>query len=77
MSSRNALLTPDERSHAARISATLFRAREMAPDSTPDEIRKFVTGRINEDPYLQTEYFEIADDTTFNPLSHGINPAAR
>jgi pantoate--beta-alanine ligase len=68
MSSRNTLLTPDERSHAARIYATLFRAREMAPDSSPDEIRKFVTGRINEDPYLQTEYFEIADDTTLQPI---------
>ncbi len=77
MSSRNALLTPDERSHATHISATLFQARDMAPRQTPDEIRKFVTDRINEDPFLQTEYFEIADDTTLQPIKSWNEPGGK
>jgi pantoate--beta-alanine ligase len=77
MSSRNALLTPDERLHATRISATLFRARDMAPGHTPDEIRKFVTEQLNEDPLLQTEYFEIADDTTLQPVKSWNQPGGK
>jgi len=77
MSSRNTLLTPDERLHAARISATLFQARDLAGSHTPDEIRKFVTDRINEDPFLQTEYFEIADDTTLQPVKSWNEPGRK
>jgi pantoate--beta-alanine ligase len=77
MSSRNALLTVNERSHAAHISATLFRARDMAPGRSPDEIRKFVTDRINEDPFLQTEYFEISDDTTLQPVESWDEPGGK
>ncbi len=77
MSSRNALLAPAERLHAARISETLFQARDMAPDSLPADIRKFVTDRINEDPYLQTEYFEIADDSTLQPIESWNQPGGK
>jgi pantoate--beta-alanine ligase len=77
MSSRNALLTPAERSHAAGISATLFKARGMAPGYTPDQIRKFVTDRINEDPYLRTEYFEIANDSTLQPVNSWSEPGGK
>ncbi len=77
MSSRNALLTVDERAHARHISAALFRARDMAPGHTPDEIRKFVTDRINEDPFLKTEYFEIADDSTLQPVTSWNEPGGK
>jgi len=77
MSSRNALLTPIERSHAARISETLFQARDMGPGQTPDQIRSFVTGRINEDPYLVTEYFEIANDSTLQPVKSWNEPGGK
>ena len=39
MSSRNMLLTPENGHMPPCISATLFRAREMAAGHTPDEIR--------------------------------------
>jgi pantoate--beta-alanine ligase len=68
LSSRNILLTPEQRTHATRISQTLFMAREMMESHTPDEIRMFVTERINQDPLLQTEYFEIVNDTTLKPV---------
>lgn len=77
MSSRNTLLTPEERLHSARISATLFRARDMAPGHTPDQIKKFVTNNINEDPFLQAEYFEIADDITLQPIQSWDEPGSK
>jgi pantoate--beta-alanine ligase len=69
MSSRNSLLSPEERKKAVRISRTLSIARDMAPQHTPEEIKAFVVKTINADPDLQTEYFEIADDITLQPVS--------
>jgi pantoate--beta-alanine ligase len=77
MSSRNTLLTPDERLHAAHISATLFKARDIAPGHTPGEIRDFVTHTINADPFLHTEYFEIASDTTLQPIESWNEPGGK
>jgi len=68
MSSRNMLLTPEQRKHSPVISNTLLKAKEMKESMTPDEIRQFVAGRINEDPLLETEYFEIVNDTTLQPV---------
>jgi pantoate--beta-alanine ligase len=77
MSSRNMLLTPQQRSHAALISQTLFRAKEMTGNYSPDEIRQFVTSRIDQDPLLETEYFEIADDTTLQPVKSWSEPCGK
>ena len=77
MSSRNTLLTADERSHASHISAILFQARNLIPGHTPDEVRKFVTGQINKDPFLQTEYFEIANDTTLQRIESWNEPGGK
>jgi pantoate--beta-alanine ligase len=77
MSSRNALLTSEERRKAVRISETLFMARDRVASGTPDSIRKFVADRINEDPALQTEYFEIANDTTLQPVSSWQEPGGK
>jgi pantoate--beta-alanine ligase len=68
MSSRNMLLTAEQRSHAAIISQTLFMARDMAGHHTPGEVRQFVTHRIDGDPLLRTEYFEIVNDSTLQPV---------
>jgi pantoate--beta-alanine ligase len=68
MSSRNMLLTPEQRSHVPLISKTLFMAKEMTGNRSPDETRQFVSGRINQDPLLQTEYFEIVNDSTLQPV---------
>jgi pantoate--beta-alanine ligase len=77
MSSRNALLSQEERRKAVRISQTLFMAREMAGSDSPDTIRKFVADRINEDPALQTEYFEIVNDTTLQPVASWQEPGGK
>lgn len=68
MSSRNMLLSPDQRTHAVLISRTLFRARDIAGARSVEEVKDFVTKTLNADPFLDTEYFEICNDTTLQPV---------
>jgi pantoate--beta-alanine ligase len=68
MSSRNMRLNADQRAHAVLISQTLFRAKGMAGVKSVEEIRDFVIRRINADPFLETEYFEIVNSTTLVPV---------
>jgi pantoate--beta-alanine ligase len=77
MSSRNMLLDPEQRLHAVQISRTLFTAQGMAGEKSVDEVRRFVTGTINADPLLETEYFEICDDTTLQPVQSWDEPGAK
>lgn len=77
MSSRNLLLTPEQRKHAALIPQTLFLANEMSATHTPDDIRQFVARRINQDNLLLTEYFEIAHDSTLQPVRSWSEPGGK
>jgi len=77
MSSRNMLLDAEQRSHAVLISQTLFRAQEMAGENSVGAVRRFVTGTINADPLLDTEYFEICDDTTLQPVQSWEEPGGK
>ncbi len=70
MSSRNLLLTPDQRRSATLISQTLFRARELKDIMSVDEVKQFVIDTIDADPNLKTEYFEIADAQTLLPIEN-------
>jgi len=68
MSSRNELLSVEERENAAIISETLFMAKELAGQKSVNELIKWVTERINKDPFLTVEYFEIVDDENLQPI---------
>lgn len=68
MSSRNMLLTPEQRKNAVHISATLFEAANKSKELTVEELCKWVIYRINENDYLNTEYFEIVDSITLQPV---------
>ena len=68
MSSRNLLLTFQQKQNAARISQTLTKSLTFVPEKTIAEIRDFVTNEINSDPTLKVEYFEIVDGSTFVSL---------
>jgi pantoate--beta-alanine ligase len=61
MSSRNMLLSEEERDNASVISKTLFSAVEMAKTHSVDEVTKWVKETIDKNPFLQTEYFEIVE----------------
>ncbi len=62
MSSRNELLSADERKNAALISETLFNAKELAAEKSVNELITWITESINKNKYLTVEYVDIVDD---------------
>jgi pantoate--beta-alanine ligase len=70
MSSRNMLLSVEERQNASLISKTLFSAVEMAKTHTVEDVRKWVIETIDTNPFLQTEYFEIVDFENLSPIDN-------
>lgn len=68
LSSRNRLLSDEERNHALYISKTLFASREYAELHSVAETVSFVEENINNEGYLRLEYFEIVDGDTLQPI---------
>jgi pantoate--beta-alanine ligase len=69
MSSRNMLLSVDERWNALVLSQTLFNAKNMKENHSPAEIISYVTGKISASPGVEFEYFDIIDGSTLLPAS--------
>ncbi|MEK7719649.1 MAG: pantoate--beta-alanine ligase [Bacteroidota bacterium] len=69
MSSRNALLTSDQRAIAPQIYSTLQNAMKEVGLFTPVEVKKHVTDRINSSGLLRVEYFEIVDELTLEAIT--------
>ena len=69
MSSRNELLSPEERKNANLISQTLQKARTFAGRENIEKVIIWVTESINENPFLKVEYFEIVDELTLRPVN--------
>jgi len=61
MSSRNMLLSKEQRINAALISKTLFEAVALAKSKSVTEVKNWVVETIDQNPFLKTEYFEIVD----------------
>ncbi len=70
MSSRNARLNTFERESAVKISETLFKSRSFAGRIPIAELKQQITETINKVPVLHTEYFEIVDGNTLQPVSN-------
>jgi pantoate--beta-alanine ligase len=70
MSSRNMLLSEEERENASHISKTLFLAVEMAKTHSVDEVREWVVETIDINLFLKTEYFEIVDGKELMPIEN-------
>ncbi|HRF85314.1 MAG TPA: pantoate--beta-alanine ligase [Alloprevotella sp.] len=68
LSSRNTLLTDDERHTAAAIHAVLGESVAMRETCSVDEIRAFVVERLNAIEGLEVEYFQIVDAETLQPV---------
>ena len=64
LSSRNTLLGEYYKKNAPNIYATLKKARNLASEMSVSDLKKWITDEINNNPYLETEYVEIVDDTT-------------
>ncbi|MBI5218550.1 MAG: pantoate--beta-alanine ligase [Bacteroidia bacterium] len=65
MSSRNRLITEENRKNVPIIYKTLSRAKELSTKMSVPEIKKTVISIINSTPDFMVEYFEIADCNTF------------
>ena len=77
MSSRNMLLSSEQRQNAVVISATLFEAVNKTSEFTVNELCKWVISRINENDFLNTEYFEIVDSVTLQPVKSWADPCSK
>ena len=77
MSSRNMLLDPEQRSAAVNISATLFEAQNKTGDLSVRELCDWVIKRINENQYLNTEYFEIVNSQTLLLVNNWNDPCSK
>ncbi|WP_251621288.1 pantoate--beta-alanine ligase [Odoribacter lunatus] len=69
LSSRNALLDENHKKNAPHIYATLKKARNLAPEMSVGDLKKWITEEIDSNPFLKTEYVEIVDDTTLKVIN--------
>ena len=68
MSSRNTLLSEDERECALTISSTLFASVDFAKVNTLAATKAFVEDMINDTPGLELEYYQIVDGNTLQEI---------
>lgn len=70
LSSRNALLEKEHKKNAPHIYATLKKARNLVTEMSVADLKKWIKEEINNNPYLETEYIEIVDDTTLKVIEN-------
>lgn len=76
MSSRNELLTTEQRASSPTIYKTLLAVKELIQKETLSSINNFVLDTINSEAELQLEYFQIVDTSSLIPVSE-IGPDKR
>ena len=68
LSSRNMLLSKEEREKASIIHQTLAESVEKIQDTSVEDVKKMVQDRLNDLPGFKVEYFEIVDAETLLPV---------
>ena len=68
LSSRNTLLSPEERMRALTISRALFESKEFACGNSLSATRAFVENYIKNTPGLELEYYLIVDGDTLQEV---------
>ncbi|MDE5610859.1 MAG: pantoate--beta-alanine ligase [Odoribacter sp.] len=76
-SSRNTLLDEEHKKNAPHIYATLKKARTLVPAMEVKEMKKWIADEINRNPFLETEYVEIVDDTTLKVTENWAEPGTK
>ena len=77
MSSRNKLLTPEERKAAAGIPRALTRAQELAGKLPVDKLQEEIIQQLNTDPLVKVEYFQIVCREDLQPVRNWSEPGAK
>ena len=75
MSSRNALLSKEERSLASHIFKIIHAAKELYPKTAISQTKSWVTAEISQITKMTVDYVEIAHATTLQPLTDKNDPA--
>ncbi|MDO5075146.1 MAG: pantoate--beta-alanine ligase [Bacteroidales bacterium] len=70
MSSRNTLLSVEERQKAVHISQALFESRSFVPGHRVDEVHTFVVEKLNAIEGLEVEYFDIVNADTLQSITN-------
>ncbi len=68
MSSRNTLLTQEQRDAAPLIYKTLSEAKEKVATTSVEEVKKWVTKTIDASRLLEVEYVEVINELTLQPV---------
>ena len=69
MSSRNTLLSADEKELAVNISRTLFSSVDYSKSHNITETHDYVVNTINSHEGLEVEYYQIVNGITLQPVS--------
>lgn len=77
MSSRNLLLTHEHRKAAPLIYKTLSESLLHKDDLSVKEFEKNVIDKINKDPLLKVEYFEVVNARTLESIESWRDPAPK
>jgi pantoate--beta-alanine ligase len=67
MSSRNELLTSEEKQEASLIYKTLVDAKEKFGTNSAATVAKWVKKSFEKNPHFTLDYFQIADEATLLP----------
>jgi len=69
MSSRNRLLTPEQRKEAPFIYETLLEAKRRRDHICANPLRQMIINRFEGNENLRLEYFDIVNDKTLQPIN--------
>ena len=69
MSSRNVRLSPEERAATPAIHRILSESLAMAPATSVADVKRAVTEALDATDHLKTEYYEIVDARTMQPIA--------
>ncbi len=69
MSSRNRLLTPEQRKEAPFIYQTLLEAKRRRDHICANPLRQMIINRFEGNENFRLEYFDIVDDKTLQPIN--------
>lgn len=70
MSSRNLLLTAEQRKAAPLIYKAMEMAKEFIPHQSPAAVIELVKRYIQKSPYLSVQYFQLVNPDTLEDITH-------
>jgi pantoate--beta-alanine ligase len=73
MSSRNMLLSKEQRENVSLMSKILSKSLEQSKNKTVQELKDWVISEINANKYLDVEYFDVVDIKTLESANDWAN----